>query len=178
MTLTAHVTRPIDLDDAPALVDVLHANRAFLAPWEPVRDESYFTLEGQREVVRHALEAQGAGLGRAHVIVHDGRVVGRATLAGVVRGALQSCALSYWVAAEHNGRGLATASVGELLDVAFTELGLHRVQAETLPHNAASQRVLARNGFVRYGLAPRYLRIAGAWQDHVMHQVLNPAADG
>lgn len=177
MPQAVSVTRPIDLDDVAALVDVLHANRAFLAPWEPVRDDSYFTLEGQREVVRKAIELQGDGLGRVHVIVDDGRVVGRVTLAGVVRGALQSCALSYWVAAEHNGRGLATSAVGELLDVAFTELRLHRVQAETLLHNAASQRVLERNGFVRFGLAPRYLKIAGTWQDHAMYQLLNPAAD-
>ena len=39
--------------------------------------------------------------------------------------------------------------------------------------NVASQAVLARNGFERYGLAPRYLRIAGRWQDHVLFQVLN-----
>lgn len=175
MTPTAHVTRPVDLDDAAALVDVLNANRAFLAPWDPVRDGSYFTLEGQREVVRDAMAQQRDGVGRVHVIVDDGCVVGRVALSGIVRGALQSCALSYWVAAEHNGRGLATMAVGELVDIAFTELGLHRVQAETLLHNAASQRVLERNGFVRFGLAPRYLKIAGAWQDHAMYQLLNPA---
>ena len=56
--------------------------------------------------------------------------------------------------------------------LAFHELGLHRLQADTLVHNAASQRVLARNGFTRIGLAPRYLRIAGRWQDHVLHQRL------
>jgi ribosomal-protein-alanine N-acetyltransferase len=62
-----------------------------------------------------------------------------------------------------------------MLRLAFGELHLHRVEAGTLVHNAASQRVLERNGFVRYGLAPQYLRIAGRWQDHVLFQVLNPA---
>ena len=61
-----------------------------------------------------------------------------------------------------------------MLRTAFGELGLHRVEAGTLVHNRASQRVLERNGFVRYGLAPQYLRIAGRWQDHVLFQVLNP----
>ena len=175
----AHVTatRPIEFDDAATLADLVRDNRAFLAPWEPVRGESYFTVEGQREVVRNALEMHRAGSGRVHVIVdHDGRVVGRVALAGVVRGALQSCALSYWVAATENGRGLATAAVGEILKVAFTELDLHRVQAETLLHNAASQRVLERNGFVRFGVARQYLKIAGVWQDHAMYEVLTPAA--
>ena len=62
------------------------------------------------------------------------------------------------------------------LDLAFGELGLHRVQAATLPHNAASQRVLTNNGFALIGVAPRYLRIAGRWQDHLLFQRL--ADDG
>lgn len=49
-------------------------------------------------------------------------------------------------------------------------LGLHRLQAETLVHNIASQRVLEKNGFSRYGMAPEYLKIDGAWQDHLMYQ--------
>ncbi len=68
--------------------------------------------------------------------------------------------------------GLATAAVREIVAVAFGELGLHRVQAGTLPHNAGSQRVLERNGFARIGVAPAYLSIAGRWQDHVLFQVV------
>ena len=60
------------------------------------------------------------------------------------------------------------------MHVAFAELGLHRIEAGTLLHNVASQRVLERNGFVRFGLAPAYLKIAGSWKDHAMYQVLNP----
>lgn len=55
----------------------------------------------------------------------------------------------------------------------FDELGLHRIQAGTLVDNLRSQRVLERNGFVRFGLAPRYLHIGGTWQDHVLYQVIN-----
>jgi ribosomal-protein-alanine N-acetyltransferase len=59
-----------------------------------------------------------------------------------------------------------------MLGRAFGELGLHRVQAGTLVHNHGSRRVLQRNGFARFGLAERYLRIAGEWQDHVLWQRL------
>ena len=57
--------------------------------------------------------------------------------------------------------------------MAFGELGLHRIQAETLLHNIRSQRVLERGGFVRIGMAPAYLNIAGTWQDHILYQVVN-----
>ncbi|WP_370257709.1 GNAT family N-acetyltransferase [Cryobacterium sp. Hh38] len=80
--------------------------------------------------------------------------------------------LGYWVAEENNGRGYATDAVRAMTTRAFEELGLHRVQAETLIPNVRSQRVLQRVGFVRYGLAPAYLKIAGRWQDHLMYQLL------
>ena len=60
--------------------------------------------------------------------------------------------------------------------VAFAELGLHRIQAETLLDNLASQRVLERNGFARIGMAPAYLKIAGRWQDCFLYQLINPGA--
>ena len=63
-------------------------------------------------------------------------------------------------------------AVRRMTALAFDELGLHRVQAETLVHNTRSQQVLHRVGFTRYGLAPQYLKIAGRWQDHVMYQLL------
>jgi ribosomal-protein-alanine N-acetyltransferase len=84
--------------------------------------------------------------------------------------------LGYWVGLEHNGRGHATKAVADIKRVAFEELGLHRIEAATLLHNAASQRVLDRNGFVRFGVAPSYLKIAGEWQDMAIYQVLTTAA--
>ena len=72
-----------------------------------------------------------------------------------------------------NGRGLATVAVAELVAIAFDELGLQRIAAGTLLHNARSQSVLERNGFARYGMAPAMVHIAGQWQDHVMFQRLN-----
>ena len=50
------------------------------------------------------------------------------------------------------------------------QLGLHRIQAATLLHNAASQRILNKSGFTQIGLAPLYLKIAGQWQDHLLFQ--------
>lgn len=166
------ITRLIASEDAPALTELLRVNREFLAPWEPVRSEDYFTVDRQRAVVRDDLRYHAQGTKLPHVILDGGRVIGRVTLNGIVRGAFQSCSLSYWVDAGHNGRGFATSAVREIVRVAFEELGLHRVQAEILPHNAGSRRVLERSGFVRFGMAPEYLNIAGRWQDHAMYQVV------
>ncbi len=167
-------SRLLSLDDVPALTQLVQANRDFLAPWEPVRQDSYFTLEGQRDVVQGALERYQQGVMIPHVILDEaGNVAGRMTLNDIVRGAFQSCHVGYWVGEAFNGRGLASAALAGLKRVGFEAAGLHRIQAGTLVHNGGSQRVLERNGFVRIGMAPRYLNIAGQWQDHVLFQVLN-----
>ncbi len=107
-------------------------------------------------------------------MTESGELAGRINLNNIVRGAFQSGSLGYWVSAAENGRGLATAAVREMVQLAFGELRLHRVEAGTLLRNVGSQRVLERNGFVRYGMAPQYIKIAGQWQDHVLFQLISP----
>jgi ribosomal-protein-alanine N-acetyltransferase len=82
---------------------------------------------------------------------------------------LRSGALGYWVDVEHLRRGLAVGMVEHACEQALAR-GLHRVEAGTLLHNVASQRVLLRCGFEEYGTAPSYLFIGGAWQDHRLYQ--------
>jgi ribosomal-protein-alanine N-acetyltransferase len=168
------VCRLISLDDARALAELLRVNRAFLAPWEPLRSEEYFTEDGQRAVIAALLAEHELGRCLPYVITGNGpAVLGRITLNGIVRGAFLSCSVGYWVSQAAGGRGIATAALAQVKHVAFDELGLHRIQAETLLDNLASQRVLEHNGFARIGLAPAYLKIAGRWQDMVIFQVVD-----
>jgi len=171
-------TRLVSLADVPVLADLVRVNRAFMAPYEPPRSEEYFTEAGQRALVRGLLTQYAQDRTLPHVVLDEqGAVVGRITLNDIVRGPFQSCSLGYWVAESAGGRGLATAAVRHVTQLAFEELGLHRVQAGTLVDNVRSQRVLEKCGFTRFGLAERYLRIAGRWQDHVLFQLLNPVED-
>ena len=145
------------------MLDLHTANRDFLAPFDPVREDDFFTLEVQRARIAEA--------GRhSWLILDGGEPAGFIGLSNVVRGPLQSAILSYWVDQDHNGRGLATRAAAAVVDYAFGDLGLHRIEAGTLPDNFASQRVLEKNGFERYGLARRFLLIAGEWRDHVLFE--------
>ncbi|GAA4592181.1 ribosomal-protein-alanine N-acetyltransferase [Actinoplanes octamycinicus] len=163
------VVRPLAMADVPELTEVLNGTRDYLAPWDPIRDESFYTVEGQRQLLTDLLRPGNA---LPHVILDDGRIAGRINLVSIVRGPFQSASLGYWVAERHAGRGLASAAVAEVLRLAFTSYELHRVEASTLLHNERSQRVLAKNGFQRFGMAPRYLKIAGEWQDHYLFQIV------
>jgi ribosomal-protein-alanine N-acetyltransferase len=153
---------------------LLNGARHLEAPWEPVRRADYFTVQGQRADIHAALARHERGEAMPLVVLNDGgQVAGRLTLSGIVRGPFQSCSMGYWLDKDHIGKGLATDAVRAALALAFSELGLHRVQAETLLNNTASRNILAKTGFEQYGLAPKYLKIAGIWQDHLMFQRLS-----
>jgi [ribosomal protein S5]-alanine N-acetyltransferase len=120
------VTRPLLLDDAPSLADVLQANRDFLAPWQPNRPDQYFTRDGQCGVIERLLEQQAARVCLPLVILDEaGGIAGTVTLQSIIRGAFQSCSVGYWLAESAQGRGLATRAVREASDLAFQVLRLH-----------------------------------------------------
>jgi ribosomal-protein-alanine N-acetyltransferase len=169
------VTRVVSLGDAEALARQLSANRDYLAPWSPLQDEAYYTADGQREVLARQLTAydRGAMLPLA-ILDPDGAVAGSINLNSIIRGAFQSASVGYWVSESRAGRGLASAAVADVAELAFGELGLHRIDAATLLHNTPSQRVLLRNGFRPFAVAESYIKIAGRWQDHILFQRFSP----
>jgi ribosomal-protein-alanine N-acetyltransferase len=170
--------RPLEATDIPALAALTRANREFLAPTSPLRPEEYFTDEGQERAVLEGLEAAENGTALPMVIVDAaGILVGTLNVTSIIRGAFQSASIGYWVSRDRNGEGFASAAVAAAKRIASERLRLHRLQAETLVDNEASQRVLIKNGFVQYGQAPEYLKIAGRWQENRLFQVIFPDAE-
>ncbi len=157
-------------------------SRAHLTPWEP----SWSHDDLSRLMYRRRLRAYGRDvrddMGYSFFIteVATDMLIGGITLSNVRRGSAQSASLGYWVGAPHCGRGFMQDAVMTLLPFAFGALRLHRIEAATMQHNAASMRVLEKTGFHREGLARSYLKISGQWQDHVLYArvVGDPARDG
>lgn len=174
------VLRPAALTDAQGLADAYVRNRQYLAPWEPVRSEEFFTVHGQAAQLDLELENREAGRSVRWLLAdQSGEVVGSFTLTGIVAGPFRSGNLGYWIDSALAGRGLATAAVRLICHLADTGLSLHRIQAGTLLDNVGSQRVLIKSGFEPFGVAPRYLHIAGRWQDvRIFQRILNDRAPG
>jgi ribosomal-protein-alanine N-acetyltransferase len=160
------VIRLLGPDDAEELAALYLANRDFLRPVEPARDEAFFTVERQRERIEQSAE----GDRWMWAIVDNGAIAGLIALNDVLRGALQLANVGYWVARSHNGRGLASAALADVVGFAFGEAQLHRLEAGTQPDNVASQRVLERNGFTKFGYARKLLLVEGEWRDHVLFE--------
>jgi ribosomal-protein-alanine N-acetyltransferase len=88
-----------------------------------------------------------------------------------VHGALRSCTVGYWVDGAMAGRGIVPTSLALVIDHCFSAVGLHRVEVDIRPENAASLRVVEKLGLRREGYYERFLDIGGAWRDHVAFAV-------
>jgi ribosomal-protein-alanine N-acetyltransferase len=175
--LTSEVQlRLVRPSDAASLCEAQLRSREQLAPWEPRRADEWYEPAFQEARLTELL---GNDRIVPWVLSEGDRVIGTVTLSNIVQGPWQNGDLGYWIDVAQVGRGLASAAVAAVCELADTELLLHRVSASTRVDNAASQRVLAKNGFVQYGLAPEYLHIDGAWRDHNLYQrILNTRPPG
>ncbi|NEA56151.1 GNAT family N-acetyltransferase [Streptomyces sp. SID13666] len=141
------VMQLLDLGHAPALLEFEQKNRTYFAASIPDRGDDYFAHFDAR--LDELLTDQAAGLLYFHVLVADnGAVLGRVNLVDVEGG---SAELGYRIAEEAAGRGLATAAVHQICELAATEYGLTTLRARTTLDNAGSRAVLARTGFTPIG---------------------------
>ncbi len=179
------VTERLYVELATPAHAALHAeffarNREHFARWDPPRGDVESAVYWQRALARAAADFEAGRSVPLVVLPREAatqRLVARINFTQIVRGAFHSCMLGFAVDREHEGRGLMTEALAASIDWVFETLNLHRVQASHRPENGRSQRLLARLGFVREGLARDYLFIDGAWRDHVINARLNPRFD-
>ena len=151
-------------------------NRAAFAPFDPVQPEDFFTEEGQAERLAEELGWAEAGRSFRFLLVqprHPGKIIGALGFNEIVRGAFQSCFVSYKIDAALWGRGYGSEAIRYGTGWAFRVLGLHRAEANVMPRNAASLRAAEKAGYRPEGLARRYLNINGVWEDHIHMVKLN-----
>lgn len=172
--------RTLDAADAEKVLQYFDRNRAFLKQWEPVRDEEFYTADYHRVL----LEAEQAEMDAGRMIKfwifkkHEPeRVIGSIAFSNIVRGSFWSCFLGYRLDAQEAGKGYMTEAVRKGAELMFSEYGLHRIEANIIPRNAASLRVVTKAGFSNEGLSPRYLKINGVWEDHIHMVLLNDSLE-
>ena len=162
--------RPATSTDFSSWSRIRAASRTFLEPWEPTWPDDDLTQAAFRRRLRRQDEDIARDEAYAFLIFDQtsDEMVGGITLGGIRRGVSQSGTLGYWMGAPHAGKGRMTRAVAVAVEFAFAKLRLHRVEAACIPDNAPSIALLERNGFQREGYARGYLKIDGAWRDHVL----------
>ena len=163
--------RPVHRRDARAWSALRLDDRDHLEPWEPTVDGQWRdnNIPGAWPGIHTQLRRYArAGASLPAVIELDGRYCGQLTVGGIVRGALHSGWIGYWVGRRFGGGGVATGALALGVDHALGPGALHRVDATVRPENMASRVVLDRCGFREEGLLRRYLHVDGAWRDHLL----------
>ncbi|MDO5633681.1 MAG: GNAT family protein [Micrococcus sp.] len=179
------IVRPLRYRDAAAWEEQRRVNDAWLTPWDatsPVPESGPASF-GQmvRWQRRAAREGSGFTWGIALGEEHERRdqLIGLISLGGIQTGSILSGAIGYWIDQRHAGQGLTPMAVAMVCDWAFLSHGLHRVEINVRPENAASLRVPHKLGFREEGLRERYLHVAGQWCDHVSFALTaEEASDG
>ncbi len=165
--------RPLTSSDFRAWSEVRRRNEQWLTVWEPSRhphqpdpttDRSAFASRClQRDRDRAAGTAYQFGL------FLDDHVIGEVNVNNVIRGAMQSATIGYWIDQRHAGNAYVAEGVVAVLRFAFEHLALHRIEVCIVPRNVRSRRIMDKLDVREEGLALRYLEINGVWEDHIRY---------
>lgn len=156
--------RSISASDERAFLDAVERSRSLFGDWITPPDSA-------EAFARHLRKYATANNRSFLAFTDDGQLVGCINLGEIVRGAFQSAYLGYYAFAPNHGKGLMKRALAKVVEFAFGDLGLHRLEANIQPGNAASIGLVESLGFRREGYSPRYLRIAGAWRDHERYAI-------
>lgn len=163
---------------AAPLATFFSENREHLEPWSPPMSSALFNPneQGARlKMQREAFDQDRAWQWYLTLKQQPNKIVGSVQVSQIHRGAFQSAMLGYSLAKACEGKGLMSEAVTAVIEEVFSVRGkLHRIQANAMTTNERSLALLDRLGFVREGLAPRYLYINGAWRDHYTYSLINP----
>ncbi len=163
--------RPLRLRDAGEWRMTRLLNRDWLEPWEATTP-GVTPSDGGRgygDAVRALRRDARLGLCFPFALLVGEQFAGQVTVGAIARGSANSAYLGYWIARELAGRGIMPTALAMVIDHCFGDAGLHRVEANIRPENAASRRVVEKLGFRLEGTRARYIHIAGAWCDHLSY---------
>lgn len=160
--------------DFPAWVQLRTTSRTFLTPWEPLwphddlaRSSFRYRIRRYNRDIRDDVSYPFFIFSRA-----SETLLGGITISNVRRGVSQTGSVGYWIGQPHARQGYMGDALRALIPHAFTELNLNRIEAACIPSNEPSIRLLQSCGFRQEGLARDYLKINGAWRDHLLFALL------
>jgi ribosomal-protein-alanine N-acetyltransferase len=163
--------RPLSLEDSEAMYEV-YSDPETMKYWssQPVN-----SIEGARKLVQADVDwvKQGSAVLWAIAEPSSNKALGKCVLFQFSK-ENQRAELGYVLNREHWGIGLMTEVMTKVIDFAFDELGLHRLEADTDTLNAGSLALLGKLGFQQEGMFRHRWKVYGEWQDSAMLGLLKP----
>lgn len=170
------VVKVLDETFADKVLDYYIRNSDFLGEWEPIRDANFYEAEYHKKLLQSdTCNIENGNLLRLWVFKKEDedKVIGAVAFNNIVRGSFLSCHLGYKLDKDELNKGYVSEAINKGIDIIFNEYKLHRIEANIMPKNKASMRVMEKLGFYNEGLAYKYLKIHGQWEDHIHMVLLN-----
>ncbi|MEZ8823155.1 ribosomal protein S5-alanine N-acetyltransferase [Vibrio amylolyticus] len=169
------ILRTAEIDDAKKISQYFNRNRTHLKPWEPRREDAFFTVQGWSQKLVKLQELHSLGLGY-YLIVTDpsgDKVIGTVSFSNLSRFPCYTCTVGYSLDEQAQGKGVMTRALTLAVNYMFQYQSMHRINAAYMPNNSRSASVLKQNGFEKEGFAKQYLLIDGEWRDHILTSCIN-----
>ena len=158
------------------LYDFLIRNAEFFKRWSPEYEKDYFEIAFHLKRLANIEKdtKEGKQIKFGVFIKNDlNKIIGTVSFANIIKGPFLSCFLGYRTDEKENGKGYTTESIKRGIKYVFDEIKLHRIEANIIPVNTASIRVVEKLGFKLEGYSRNYLQINGKWEDHLHYVLLN-----
>ncbi|MFD1356854.1 GNAT family N-acetyltransferase [Fictibacillus halophilus] len=167
--------KPLNTRDVKSILDIEIRNKDFFSQYDPKRDPEFYTLEGQLKRIEKIEENRKNDLGYSFgIYLNESHVlIGQIDLIKIERGPAQKGMVGFSLDKELNGKGYMTEALSLIVDFGFKQLKLHRIEAEAMPHNIGSIKILEKTGFHKEGIAKKNYLINGKWQDHQVLAIIN-----
>lgn len=150
-------------------------NKEFLKDVEPIRPDEYYTEEYQKKLLlKEYLFVNGQTMFKFWITKKDSKkIIGVIYFNGIFFGSFKSTFMSFRMDKDEVRNGYMSEAIKKGMDIVFNDLGLHRIEANVMPSNTATIALLEKLGFYNEGIAKKYLKIHGKWEDHVHMVYLN-----
>ena len=158
--------------NAEEVVEYYKKNKNHLAPFEPTKDNNFYTVETQRRFLNKSYREFLSGTNVDLGIFKEERLIGKIKISRILHGSFKNGILGYSIDENEQGKGYMKESVNLVLKYAFDECDLHRIEASALVSNEKSRRVLTKCGFKLIGINEKYLLVNGKWEDHATYYIL------
>lgn len=161
------------------VLDYYSRNQEFFREWDPKREDYFYTLSYQKDLLRaDYYDAKDKKLVRFWIVKKDNdRIIGNICFSNIVMGNFKSCYMGYKLDKDEINNGYMTEAVKAAVQIMFEDYGLHRIEVNVVPRNLRSLKVMEKLNFEKEGFSRRYLEINGIWEDHVHFACYNDKID-
>ena len=162
--------RLTDLSDAARIFELTEQSREHLREWLPWLDTTT-KLEDTEHFIRSGMASRAANKSLSTVVLYEGEIVGVAGL-NQINWSNRTATIGYWLGEAYQGRGIMTMAARALIDYAFNQLDLHKVEIRVASGNIKSRSIPKRLGFVEEGCIRQAEWLYDHYVDHIVYGLL------